>query len=110
MKNLGNSTEESQKRLQSSLNQLYPLALGIFEPSPFEDQLIRDGVFAGEAELRSQWEKSIQSVLLETNLKLDLKESIQPVFGGRMGNHSEHLQPLLDEMAEVVRAEPGAEW
>jgi ring-1,2-phenylacetyl-CoA epoxidase subunit PaaC len=110
MKNLGNSTGEAQKRLQSSLILLYPLALGIFEPSPFEDRLIADGIFRGEEELKLQWKKSIQDVLSETKLELDLEAEIEPVFGGRIGNHSEHLQPLLDEMAEVVRAEPGAEW
>jgi ring-1,2-phenylacetyl-CoA epoxidase subunit PaaC len=30
--------------------------------------------------------------------------------GARTGKHSEHLQPLLDEMSEVFRMDPGAEW
>jgi len=110
MKNLGNSTDEAQKRLQSSLDELYPLALGIFEPSPFEDQLIADGIFRGEEELKSHWKKSIQDVISETNLNLDLEVNIEPAFGGRVGNHSQHLQPLLEEMPEVIRAEPGVEW
>ena len=31
-------------------------------------------------------------------------------LGGRHGQHTEHLQPLLDEMAEVFRLDPTAEW
>ena len=35
---------------------------------------------------------------------------IDPIVGGRIGKHSEHLQPLLDEMSEVFRIDPSAEW
>ncbi len=31
-------------------------------------------------------------------------------MGGRKGQHTEHLQPLLDEMSEVFRIDPAAEW
>jgi ring-1,2-phenylacetyl-CoA epoxidase subunit PaaC len=36
--------------------------------------------------------------------------TLTPVFGGRVGQHTEYLQPLLDEMAEVFRVDPTAEW
>ncbi|MDX5321684.1 MAG: phenylacetate-CoA oxygenase subunit PaaI, partial [Bacteroidota bacterium] len=36
--------------------------------------------------------------------------SWKPVLGGRTGKHTEHLQPLLEEMTEVFRVDPGAEW
>jgi len=39
----------------------------------------------------------------------DLK-IITPIYGGRIGKHTEHLQPLLDEMSEVFRIDPTAEW
>jgi ring-1,2-phenylacetyl-CoA epoxidase subunit PaaC len=31
-------------------------------------------------------------------------------YGGRYGYHTEYLQPLLDEMTEVYRLDPTAEW
>jgi len=38
------------------------------------------------------------------------EKSWQPVMGGRKGYHSEHLQPLVEEMGEVFRLDPAAEW
>jgi ring-1,2-phenylacetyl-CoA epoxidase subunit PaaC len=106
---LGSATPESVRRLQTSLDVALPYALGMFEPSPFEEELRREGVFEGEAILQQRWEQQVMKVLGRTKLNLPI-ESSQPVFGGRLGQHSEHLQPLLDEMSEVFRIDPSAEW
>ncbi|MBW3545257.1 MAG: phenylacetate-CoA oxygenase subunit PaaC, partial [Bacteroidetes bacterium] len=110
IKQLGNATEESIGRLQQSLNMALPYALGIFEQSPEEAELIQQGIFGGEAMLQQRWEEQVKKVLEQTALKVPDLKSLKPVYGGRRGQHTEHLQPLLDEMAEVFRIEPGAEW
>ncbi len=108
IKQLGRGTEESKARMQSALNEAYPLALGIFEQSSFEQELIDAGFFAGEQALKERWLKTIQPVLDAAGLHLP--DGSQPVFGGRMGYHTEYLQPLLDEMSEVFATDPTAEW
>jgi ring-1,2-phenylacetyl-CoA epoxidase subunit PaaC len=110
MQRLGNATDESVKRMQSALTYAMPFALGIFERSPHENELIQSGIFAGEAELLRKWQERIGSVIARTRLKLPLLDSIQPMVGGRAGQHSEYLQPLLDEMGEVFRIDPNAQW
>lgn len=110
IKQLGNATEESIGRLQQSLDMALPYALGIFEQSPEEAALIQQGIFGGEAVLQQRWEEQVKKVLEQTALKVPDLKSLKPVYGGRRGQHTEHLQPLLDEMAEVFRIEPGAEW
>ncbi len=110
VKQLGNATEESVARLQKSLNEALPYALGIFEPSPFEKDLISSGVFAGEDELRGRWKKKVKEIIGETRLQLPVWDSLSPQMGGRFGKHTIHLQPLLDEMSEVFRIDPTAEW
>lgn len=110
IKQLGNATEESIGRLQQSLDMALPYALGIFEESPEEAALIQQGIFGGEAVLRQRWEEQVKKVLEQTALKVPDFKNLSPVYGGRQGKHTEHLQPLLDEMAEVFRIEPGAEW
>lgn len=110
VKQLGAATTESIGRLQKSLDYSLPYALGIFEESPFEQDLIREGVFAGEKELMSRWKKKVEDIISQTQLQLPAWESLTPVLGGRIGKHSEHLQPLLDEMSEVFRTDPTAEW
>jgi ring-1,2-phenylacetyl-CoA epoxidase subunit PaaC len=49
-------------------------------------------------------------VIAQTQLHLPDLKVVAPVLGGRIGKHSEHLQPLLDEMSEVFKIDPTAEW
>lgn len=110
IKNLGTSTEEAILRLQASLNEAIPYALGMFEPSKYEQELIDAGVYAGEEAVKAEWLKRIQVIIEKTNLRLPDLATVEPKFGGRYGEHTEHLQPLLDEMAEVFKIDPTAEW
>jgi ring-1,2-phenylacetyl-CoA epoxidase subunit PaaC len=110
LKKLGTATDESIERLQKSLDFALPYALGIFEPSPYEKEIINDGFFAGERVAYEKWQVKIREVLSQTRLVLPNLADITPVIGGRGGEHSEHLQPLLDEMSEVFKIDPTAEW
>ena len=110
IKQLGSATEESITRLQQSLNNTLPFALGIFEHSPFEQELITSGIFGGEEGLKKQWMKKIEEIINQTQLQLPDWKTLKPVLGGRQGKHSEHLLPLLEEMSEVFRIDPAAEW
>ncbi len=110
VKQLGSATEESVSRLQKSLEYALPYALGMFEESPYEQELIDAGVLAGEKKLQEKWLEKISAIINETRLQLPDLDTVQPVLGGRMGKHSEHLQPLLNEMSEVFRIDPTAEW
>lgn len=107
---LGKGNEETNARLQSSLNEAWHYALGIFEESEFEGELISNGVFEGEKELRNRWLTKVSPIIEAANLKLPTTEESKIVFGGRKGFHSEYLQPLLEEMTEVVAGDPDAEW
>jgi ring-1,2-phenylacetyl-CoA epoxidase subunit PaaC len=110
MKQLGTSTAEAHERMQRSLDYALPYALGIFEPSPYEEAIIADEIFAGEAVLKAQWLQRISEVLALTNLCLPDVNLLAPIYGGRTGQHTPHLQPMLDEMTEVYRVDPTAEW
>ena len=110
IKQLGGATEESISRLQESLNKCIPYALGMFEESPHEKDLISAGIFAGENELKAKWKVKVKEIISQTKLTLPDLDKATPINGGRVGKHSEHLQPLLDEMAEVFKIDPAAEW
>lgn len=110
VKQLGTATEESITRLQRSLHEAIPYALGIFEESPYEAILIADGIFQGEKALLKGWKSKVEEVLSSTQLELPDWKLQTPVLGGRFGKHSEHLQPMVDEMSEVFRMDPTAEW
>lgn len=110
IKQLGSATTESISRLQNSLNLAMPYALGMFEESAYEKDLITSKIFGGEQALKERWIKKVEDIIGQTNLHLPDWKTVQPVLGGRMGTHSEHLQPLLDEMSEVFKIDPAAEW
>lgn len=110
IKQLGSATPESIERLQKSLEYALPFALGIFEPSPYENELISSNIFLGEENLKKRWMEKVESVISQTNLNLPDWNLVKPEFGGRKGIHTEHLQPLLDEMSEVFKIDPTAEW
>ena len=110
IKQLGSATEESIGRLQTSLNEALPYALGMFEESKYAVELKESGVFAGESELLAQWKAKVEEIVAKTALELPNWDSLTPQLGGRYGKHTEHLQPLLDEMSEVFKMDPTADW
>lgn len=110
VKQLGRGTEESHARMQTALNNAWHLALGIFEKTDFEAEIVSTGLFAGEDELKKRWLEKITPVLEAANLRLPATDESKIVYGGRKGYHSEYLKPLLDEMCEVVRTDIDAEW
>lgn len=102
--------EESKARMQTALNEAFPLALGMFEPGDYEKELQAAGVFGGEEELKERWMNALTPILEKAGLTIPSAESTDAAFGGRKGYHTEHLGPLLDEMTEVFRIDPSAEW
>lgn len=110
MRKLGNSTPEAIDRLQAALDYAMPYALGIFEPSEVEETIIAEGLFAGEAVLKERWLNTITEVFSNTALVIPDVSTLTPAMGGRRGQHTAHLQPLLDEMSEVFKLDPSAEW
>ena len=110
IKQLGSANEESIERLQEALNFSMPYALGIFEHSKFETELINDDIFQGEDMLKSLWLEKLNEIISQTDLVLPDADTIDAKIGGRYGMHTEFLQPLLDEMSEVINLDPTAEW
>lgn len=101
-------SEESRARMQTAIRMAWPYALGIFEKREGDTGLVAEGVFPGEDELRTRWLAFVGSVLDKASL--DLPADASAILGGRDGYHTEYLGPLLDEMTEVYRQDPSAQW
>lgn len=111
VKRLGNANEVSRSRMQNALNQIWNEALGMFEPGAFESDLIKDGVFGGEAELQARWLDKVKPILAAASLNIPAEASWEPAYGGRQHKHNECLAQLIDEMGEVFRLEsPETVW
>ena len=110
IKQLGNNNEISHVRMQKAIEVAFPYSLGMFETFPFEKELIELGIYQGEQEIKISWLEKISMILKEANFNLPDPEKIKPVFGGRTGNHTGFLKPLLEEMNEVYSSDPETEW
>lgn len=109
IKQLGNATPESNARMQQAINETFPLALGIFEPGKNDKMLASEGIFIGEEALKQRWLEAVTPIIEQAGLQLPSLDAT-PAFGGRFGKHTPYLQPMLDEMTEVFRIDPAAEW
>ncbi|MET0521093.1 MAG: 1,2-phenylacetyl-CoA epoxidase subunit PaaC [Jiangellaceae bacterium] len=103
---LGDGTEESHRRMQAGLDEIWPYVAEIFDPWPVVDKLV--GVGVDPTKLRDSWSKYLSAVLTEATLTMP-----EPTFhgrGGRRGLHTEAMGYLLAEMQHLNRAHPGATW
>jgi ring-1,2-phenylacetyl-CoA epoxidase subunit PaaC len=105
---LGDGTEESHKRMQNALNDLWTYTGDLFSMGEADEMLIREGIAVDQNEIRTQWEKTVNQVLEKATLEVPAGVFMQ---GGSLeGKHTEHLGYMLAEMQFLQRAYPGAKW
>jgi ring-1,2-phenylacetyl-CoA epoxidase subunit PaaC len=108
MVRLGDGTEESHRRAQTAVDDLWAFTGEMFAVDDSERGLIDRGIAVDPATLRLQWLKIVSGVLSEATLALPKSDWMQQ--GGRDGRHSEHLGHLLSELQSLQRTFPGATW
>lgn len=105
---LGDGTEESHRRAQSAIDELWSFTGEMFAVDDGEHGLIDAGIAIDPAVLRAPWLGTISDVVREATLVLPDNNWMQQ--GGRSGRHSEHLGHLLSELQSMPRTFPGATW
>ena len=105
---LGDGTEESHRRMQTAIEELWMYTGELFEMDATEQTMADAGIGADLATLRDPWLGHVQSTLSEATLTAPQGGWMQR--GGKRGIHSEHLGYVLAEMQFLQRAYPGATW
>lgn len=105
---LGDGTDESHRRAQLALDQLWPFTTELFETDWMVDDLVARGVAADPRRMQAAWDQAIDSVLRDATLERP-STSWAPT-GGRRGLHTEAFGYMLAEMQHLARAHPGARW
>lgn len=100
---LGDGTEESHRRAQAALDELWPWTGEFFEADEVDREVGLD-----PADLRESWKQLVREQLARATLKVP--EGPMRMTGGRRGRHTEHLGHMLAEMQIVARSHPGAKW
>ena len=99
-------TEESQKRTQTALAELWPHAAQLFQTVEGEEELVTAGILPDIAKVKERWEAL---TLKHLEGKCGLRMSRDAFPGPARENHTEHLAPLLATMQKVAREVPKAE-
>lgn len=105
---LGDGTEESRRRAQQALDQLWPYTREFFDQQPEDRTLQASGVAPDLAAVESHWAARVHQVLHQATLARPANVPFR--WYGRRGVHTEHLGHMLAEMQYLQRTYPGAEW
>ena len=105
---LGDGTAESHRRMQNSLDDLFPFAGELFLDDDADVAANRLGISPLPSSLRADWDVRVVDVLGQATLRHPGAGYIHR--GGRRGIHSEHLGHLLASLQFLQRAYPGAAW
>ena len=108
MLRLGDGTEESQRRVQQALKELWGYTVELFTMSEMESRLASAGVAVDRSALLAPWNALVDATLAQATLARPAQE--WSVVGGREGVHTEHLGHMLSELQFMQRAYPGLEW
>ncbi|GHA21503.1 1,2-phenylacetyl-CoA epoxidase subunit PaaC [Oceanisphaera arctica] len=105
---LGLGTEESARRTQAAINELWRFTGELFVTDEVEDALAEAGIIPSLAELAPQWASRVAEQSKQAELTLPAQAAYRQ--GGKQGLHTEHLGFLLAEMQSVQRSYPNMSW
>lgn len=104
----GKGNDDSRARMNKALEEVYPLAFSIFEPTEGNTVLAEEEIMATEQELENRWIELVTDVVENSGLTLPTDFDKTAHYGGRKGDHSPYLETLYGEMTEVVKYDPEA--
>ena len=105
---LGDGTEESHRRVQAAVDELWRFTTELFAADEVDDVLVTADIAPKLADLQPRWSARIEEVLQEATLVRPPAVPYQ--WHGKRGVHTEHLGRMLAEMQHLQRTYPGAQW
>ncbi len=105
---LGDGTDESHRRIQAGLDDVWPYGAELFETDGLVVGLASEGIAVDPVELEQPVLADVERVLAEATLTRP--ETQVAHSGGRRGLHTEQMGYLLAEMQHLARSHPDARW
>ena len=108
MVKLGDGTEESHRRVQEAVDELWRYTGEMFIADDVDRSAAAAGLGVDPSSLESAWRSHVDDVMKRATLKIPETKYMQR--GGREGKHTEHLGHMLSEMQIVARSYPDGKW
>lgn len=103
---LGRGSDESHRRMQRALDELWPLAGQLFCPEEGDEALAAGKVWPDPQQVQQAWLDAVLPALRQAGLT----EPAAPAVQDDRRTHSLHLEALLADMQMVARSDPEAVW
>jgi ring-1,2-phenylacetyl-CoA epoxidase subunit PaaC len=97
---LGDGTDESNKRINEAISNLWTFTGEMFAPAPYE--------LIDPLSFKDDWMKKVETVFREATVEIPKAAWTQS--GGKVGKHTEYMGYLLSEMQYLQRAYPNNVW
>jgi ring-1,2-phenylacetyl-CoA epoxidase subunit PaaC len=107
VRRLGLGTDESRRRMQTALDQLWTPFQQLFGPGPDESLLAEAGITAALHLVHDEWRKMVVP-FLEASALVVPGDAVVPEM--RQSAGPEQMGALIAELQEVSRIAPGAVW
>jgi ring-1,2-phenylacetyl-CoA epoxidase subunit PaaC len=105
---LGDGSDESHRRMQAALDDLWSYAAECFVTDDGDRELAEARIAPAPDTLKPAWEQIVHTTLATATLAVPPGTFVHK--GGKRGVHTEHLGYILAEMQFLQRAYPGATW
>ncbi|MFN7675280.1 1,2-phenylacetyl-CoA epoxidase subunit PaaC [Flavobacterium sp.] len=108
IRRLGDGTEESHKRIQTAINDLWIFTDELFHQTEADKAIVANGIGVDVTLLKANYFNKVNKILEEATLQMPTIEYFQK--GGKQGIHSEHMGYILTEMQYMQRTYPNMNW
>ena len=108
IKRLGDGTDESHKKMQDAIDDLWTYTDELFHQTESDKKMIADGIGIEITNFKEQYYKQISNVLDKATLEIPELKYFQK--GGKEGIHTEHMGYILAELQYMQRAYPNMSW
>ena len=105
---LGDGTDESRRRVEKSIAELWRFSGELTIPTALEKALQATGLIPDYADVQASMTAHAQRVMAEATLAIP--QQVFMLTGGKDGRHTEHLGYILTELQYMQRAFPGLTW
>lgn len=108
IKRLGDGTEESNKKMQEAIDDLWRFTDELFYMTDAETEMAKEGIGIDVSKFKEKYYEEVSEVLNEATITVPENKFFTK--GGKEGVHTEHMGFILAELQYMQRTYPNMSW